>query len=242
MYRMLLPCHCPVILDPSGGRRILSPTCLRIGALLSSLLIAALSLAACSGGDQSGKGIVVGGSNKPAYNGVLIDPALKKPDAILTDASGKPFDLRKQTEGSTTLLYVGYTHCPDVCPTHMAEIAAALKQLGPSVRDKVKVVFVTSDPERDTPSVLKSWLGAFDPSFIGLTGDEAAIRSVTDQIGMGTPEKEDLGGGNYGVSHGAFVMLFTTDDLAHVVYPSGMQVSDWVHDLPLLVNDGWRAA
>src|ERR1700757_3986387 len=91
------------------------------------------------------------------YRGGLVAPPLPKPRFVLTDTSGAPFDFWNRTVGSVTLLFFGYTYCPDQCPTHMANIGAALKKLPPGVADQVKLVFVTTDPARDTPVELRGW-------------------------------------------------------------------------------------
>jgi protein SCO1/2 len=139
------------------------------------------------------------------------------------------------------LLYFGYTHCPDVCPTHMANIAGALQQLPPTVDSHIKVVFVTTDPARDTPAVLRTWLDHFDPSFVGLTGTMAQIQAAAAASGL-PPSIIDttdrLPDGSYSVEHAAEVDAFTSDNLDHVVYPSGYTEKDWVNDLPKLVK-GW---
>src|ERR1041384_5232448 len=85
------------------------------------------------------------------YRGGLITPPLPKPRFVLTDTSGAPFDFWARTQGSVTLLFFGYTYCPDQCPMHMANIGAALKKLPAGTANNVKLVFVTTDPARDTP-------------------------------------------------------------------------------------------
>jgi len=99
----------------------------------------------------------------------LAEP-LPKVGFTLESMTGGPFEFHTETEGFVTLLFFGYTYCPDVCPLHMANISAVLKKLPPEVANRIKVVFVTTDPERDTPERLREWLGAFDRKFIGLLG------------------------------------------------------------------------
>ena len=89
-------------------------------------------------------------SAQPTTAAVTLDRPFAKPHLVLTDTHGKPFDLVKQTAGRPTLLYFGYTHCPDVCPTTMSDIAVARRKLPAAERDKLQVVFVTTDPTRDT--------------------------------------------------------------------------------------------
>ncbi len=210
----------------------------RLTTLVFLVLLLGGVTAACGG--KSGaptKSIDVG--NSP-YRGPLVSPALPKPSVVLTDTSNQPFDLRKQTQGYVTLLYFGYTHCPDACPEHMANIEAALKQVSPDVAARIKVVFITTDPQRDTPAVLRTWLNLFDTRFIGLTGTDAQVNDAMAQVDIPPTTTEDLGNGDYSVSHAAYVMAFTPDDISHIVYPSGVTVSDWVHDLTLLAKNGWQ--
>src|SRR6516165_9430530 len=113
-----------------------------------------------------------------SYRGGLITPPLPKPRFVLTDTSGASFDFWQRTQGSVTLLFFGYTYCPDQCPMHMTNLGAALKKMPAGISDQVKLVFVTTDPARDTPVELRRWLDLFDRRFIGLTESEAAIEAV----------------------------------------------------------------
>ena len=92
------------------------------------------------------------GNAESTYRGGLVSPPLPKPKFTLTDTSGAPFDFASKTEGYTTLLFFGYTHCPDMCPLQMSTIAQAIKKIPPASADRLKVVFVTTDPERDSSS------------------------------------------------------------------------------------------
>src|SRR5579872_2163225 len=100
------------------------------------------------------------------YRGGLVTPPLPKPRFTLTDTSGRPFDFIASTKGYVTLLFFGYTYCPDQCPMHMANLSSALKKLPPGTAGRVKLVFVTTDPARDTPQALRRWLDVFDRRFI----------------------------------------------------------------------------
>jgi protein SCO1/2 len=178
-------------------------------------------------------------SPEATYRGGLVTPPLPKPKFTLTDTSGAPFDFWSKTQGSVTLLFFGYTYCPDQCPLHMANIAVGLKKIPASVTDQVKMVFVTTDPARDSPEVLRRWLDHFDKRFIGLTGSEAAIVAAQRAAGVPLAVKTGLANGDYGVGHASFVLAYTKDNLAHVIYPSGVAQQDWVHDLPFLVKGAW---
>src|SRR5215472_7139911 len=174
-------------------------------------------------------------NNTGPYRGGIVTPPLPKPRFVLNDTSGAKFDFRQRTEGSVTLLFFGYTYCPDQCPMHMANLGSALKNLPAGVAGQVKLVFVTTDPARDTPGVLRRWLDNFDRNFIGLTGTEADIDAVQRAAGV-TPAQKTGPTGNYQVAHANFVLAYTKDNLAHVIYPGGVSKQDWVHDLPLLIN------
>ena len=173
--------------------------------------------------------------------GVQRTPPLPKPDWQLTTTDGKAFDLRRDTRGYLTLVFFGYTHCPDVCPVHTANVAKVLKTLPIDVANQVKFVFVTTDPERDTPELLQRWLAGFHPDFIGVTGTPEQIKNAQMSLGLMPAAREVVDSANpsaYLVSHAAAVFAFTSDDSAHVLYPFGIRQQDWANDLPILV-DGW---
>lgn len=170
--------------------------------------------------------------------GQVLPEPLARPDFTLLDTSERPFDFGLETRGRLTLLFFGYTYCPDICPLHMANIAQVLSQMAPSDAGRVEVVFVTTDPERDTPQRLRSWLDAFDRRFVGLTGTRAAIDSAQLALGI-RPGFRETEGDNYSVAHAAVVFAFTGDDLAHVVYPFGIRQADWAADLPQLLSGPW---
>jgi protein SCO1/2 len=174
-----------------------------------------------------------------AYRGGLVTPPLPKPRFVLNDTSGVPFDFWNRTRGSVTLLFFGYTNCPDQCPLHMANIGAALKKLPADVAGQVKLVLVTTDPARDRPAELRQWLDLFDKHFVGLTGTEAALDAVQRAAGVPLAQKTALRGSNYSVAHANFVLAYTRDNLAHVIYPGGVGRDDWIHDLPLLIRETW---
>jgi protein SCO1/2 len=178
-------------------------------------------------------------SARETYRGGMITPPLPKPSFVLTDTSGAAFNFRNETQGSVTLLFFGYTYCPDQCPMHMANIGVALNKLPAGVADQVKLVFVTTDPARDTPLVLRRWLDNFDRQFVGLTGTEAALEMVQRAARVPVAQKGDVRSGRYSVAHANFVLAYTKDNLAHVIYPGGVSKDDWVHDLPLLVKESW---
>jgi protein SCO1/2 len=189
---------------------------------------ALLALAGCGISAESG------GS---AYRGAMLAPAIPRPSFTLTDTHGQPFDFRAKTDSTVTLLFFGYLNCPDVCPVHMTNIATVMRGLPYEVTRKMRVVFITTDPERDTPEKLQAWLGNFDPSFIGLRGTPAQVKAIEKSVNV-APAVADApdSSGSYEVGHAAQVIAFSPDDSAHVVYPFGTRQADWMHDLPLLAQ------
>ncbi|WP_042366583.1 SCO family protein [Streptacidiphilus neutrinimicus] len=211
----------------------------RRSVLLGSLGgAAALLLSACGSSGSSSDASANGGQVVPPpqqgpYQGDPLGRTFDKPAVTLTDTSGKPFDLVAGTRGKAVLLYFGYTHCPDVCPTTMGDIAVAVSKLSKDQQSKIDVVFVTTDPARDTPAEIRTWLAAFNPAFIGLTGDIQTIIAAAKSVGVyvAAPVK-----GQEPV-HGAQTLAFSpADDKAHVLYTSGTTTAVFEHDLPLLIK------
>lgn len=217
---------------------------IRLRALLGLALIgvAAVLVPACSSGDGDTAPFATPSPTPAGYLGMVLDDPMPKPDFTLTDTSGNPYNFLQETEGYLTYLYFGYTYCPDICPSHMADIAAVIKRQ-PAFKDKVKVVFVTVDPERDTADRLRLWLDLFDKSFIGLRGDaaelEAATKAALGDLWFPVETQVPADGGAYIVSHAAFVQLYTLDNVTHIVYPFGVPQSGYEWDLIKLIKEGW---
>ena len=168
-----------------------------------------------------------------AYRGMQLDPPQPRPAFTLTDSTGRRYDFAAQTAGRPTFLFFGYTHCPDVCPTTMADVAVALRESSAGLRRQVRVVFVTTDPARDTGRVLTRWLRRFDTGlpvpFIGLTGSVAQVQAA--QVAARVPVASDGG-----KTHSAELLAFGADDYAHVVYLDGSSPEDIRQDLPSLTR------
>lgn len=174
-----------------------------------------------------------------ALRGTALAEPWERPAFTLTATDGHPYDFRAETAGYLTLLFFGYTHCPDVCPVHMANLAAVLPKLPPGVASRVKVVFVTTDPERDTAERLRRWLDGFDPRFVGLVGPLDSVNAIQQRIGLAPAiQQPTADGANYLVGHAAQVIAYSPDGRAHAVYPFGTRQADWAHDLPWLARIG----
>jgi protein SCO1/2 len=205
-----------------------------------AILVAAAACASSQTGPSKtaavGAPIIIDSSSQSSpFDGILLGKPFAKPSFTLTDSDGRPYDFTQQTNGKLTVVYFGYTHCPDVCPTTMADLAAALRALPAAESAKISVVFVSTDPTRDTPAVLHTWLAQFDPAFIGLTGPFATIQQAGKALGIPIFPPTLGADGSYTVTHGAEVLAFNTDDEAHVVYTAGTTVGQYDHDLPLLL-------
>ena len=182
------------------------------------------------------------------WHGVRAPEPIPRPSFVLADTEGRPYDFRKETAGRLTLLFFGYTHCPDVCPVHLANIAAVLRDLSYDDRQRVTVVFVSTDPDRDTPGRIREWLDAFDPAFVGLRGTIDEVNAIQKTLGLGaaapvprgTPGAGTATDGGYTVGHAGQVIAFTPDDRAHLLYPFGTRQRDWAADLPKLVHERWE--
>ncbi|KAF4406050.1 MULTISPECIES: SCO family protein [Streptomyces] len=204
------------------------------GAALAAAAV--LALTSCGGGGDSAEPAAEV-STQPARAATVLDTPFTKPDLTLTDTSGEKYDLVKETKGHPTLLYFGYTNCPDICPLTMSNIAVAAKSLPESERKDLRVVFVTSDPERDTPKRLGSWLRGQSPDFIGLTGDFETIQAGARSVGIGIAPPKKNKDGEIESTHGAQVLAFSPkDDKAHVLYGEDTSVDAYTEDLPKLVK------
>ncbi|MFG3404237.1 SCO family protein [Streptomyces sp. NPDC048142] len=199
---------------------------------------AALALSACGAGDdKAGSSPIADVSAAPDRAATVLDQPFTKPDLVLTDTNGKEYDLREATKGKPTLIYFGYTHCPDVCPLTMSNISLAKRELPKADQDKLQVVFVTTDPERDTPASLGTWLSAQDPSFTGLTGDFATIQAGARQIGIGIDAPKEDKNGNVVSMHGAQVIAFSPKtDKGYVLYGEDTTAEEYTKDLPKLIE------
>jgi protein SCO1/2 len=204
----------------------------------AALVLAAGAVAVLVGSGGDGDTADDGG-----WHGVLQDPT-PRPEFTLTDTEGRPFDFAAETQGRLTLLFFGYTHCPDICPGHMSILTGALEMPGVP---QPQVVFVTTDPARDTPERLRDWLDNFDDDYIGLTGtvEEVAAAEAAAFVG-GSSRLDDEGrpvavepdpASDYQVGHAAQILAYTPDDQAHVVYPFGVRRQDWAADLPRLLEE-----
>ncbi|MEU7281288.1 SCO family protein [Streptomyces sp. NPDC045431] len=207
---------------------------------VAALALAAGGFALAQGDDSepSANGPIVLSGEQSQKAATVLDRPMTKPDLVLTDTKGQPFDLRERTKGKPTLIYFGYTHCPDVCPMTLSNIALAKSKLPKADQDKLQVVFVTTDPERDTAAELAKWLpAAGDPSFTGLTGDFPTIQAGARQLGIGIDPPKKEKDGSVVSMHGAQVFAFSPKtDQGYVLYGEDTTWQDYAKDLPKLIK------
>jgi protein SCO1 len=208
-------------------------------ALPALLVAGALALSGCSEPATGGEGHdhadapAVVEAPEDRYAGLDLVEPYRRPTFTLTDTTGAAYDFKATTAGRPTLLFFGYTNCPDVCPTTMADVAVALRGVEPELAAEVQVVFVTTDPAFDTPEVLGEYLGRFDADlptrFVGLTGDQEAIDQA--QLSAGVPLAEDQGR-----MHSSLLLLYGTGNEAEVAFDAGNTARDIADDLRLVAG------
>lgn len=187
------------------------------------VMVAALTLAACQSAVSTGD-----------LQGVAIDNPIEKGSFVLTDTDGEAYDFAANTEGKLTLLYFGYLQCPDICPVHLAQIAEVLGQDADLARE-TEVVFVSVDPDRDSPEAIREFLDRFDTSFVGLTGTHDELKVAQEAVGV--PPARIFGeGDDYTVDHAGWVIAYAPDGLSYSIYPFGTRQSQWNNDLQVLAK------
>lgn len=167
----------------------------------------------------------------PALKAGVFEPPRQAPDFTLRGSDGTALSLTRH-RGKLVLLSFGFTHCAAVCPTTLATLAQARKALGPQA-GAVQVVFVTVDPDRDDAARLKTYLAAFDPSFVGGAGTPEALAAVRKDYGI-SARKVPMADG-YAVDHSSSIFLIDRDGSLRAMMPYGRDAKDFVHDIRLLL-------
>ena len=172
----------------------------------------------------------------PELHGTVLQSAERPADFTLSGSDGQPHSL-SDFQGKWTALYFGYTFCPDVCPTTLADLRVARQQLG-NQADDLQVVMVTVDPQRDTADKMKQYLGFFDPTFLGLTGDEQAISNAATQFGIFYEAEQTAGATGYLVSHTSTIIILDPDGRMRYLIPFGVKGPEIAADLRWLMRRG----
>jgi protein SCO1/2 len=186
-------------------------------------------LAACGSSPDTGAPVTgISTSDDDGYHGILLDEPYSVPQLSLTATDGKPFDLAAQDR--RTLVFFGYTHCPDVCQVVMSTIASAMARLSDEQREQLQVAFVTTDPARDTRSALRTYLNRFDPGFVGLTGSLTRIDQLAQPMDIFVKQGQKLPSGGYEVDHST-VVVAVHQGMGDLVWTGATSPADMAADL-----------
>jgi protein SCO1/2 len=183
--------------------------------------IGALLLAATAGAEDA-----------PALRAGVFDPPRAAPELSLRGSDGKPLVLSRY-RGKVVILGFGFSSCPDVCPVTLSTLAQARKKLGAQA-DQVQVVYVTVDPERDDEARLRTYLAAFDPSFVGGTGSPEQLAAVREAYGIAA--RRTALGASYGFDHSSYTYLVDREGMLRALMPYGQSPDDYVHDVRVLLG------
>jgi protein SCO1/2 len=205
---------------------IVTCSLLALGVLL---LISGCTAAptAPTGQRNADPGGYTGGSSLP-------DP-YSMPEVSLIDTSGRPYNLSSTPSKPVTLLFFGYTHCPDVCIAVLSDVSLALQRLAPADRDQIQMVFITTDPARDKEKPIRRYLDRFSPTFVGLTGPMSTIKRAASDVGVEIEGMRKLPSGGYEVGHSAQVIGFSRNS-GVVIWTPGTPIGAFKHDFTLLVE------
>lgn len=195
---------------------------IRFAAVLAALLL----LAGC------------GQEKSVALHGTVVDPPFTVADDELRTTEGTAYSLARDTTAPLTLVFFGYTQCPDICPAVLSSITSGLLKLSEEQRDQVEIVFVTSDPDRDTAPVLRAYLDRFDQGMVGLSGDLETIAKVGESIGVFVDAGEELPGGGYDPnSHGSYVIGINDRHEAPIFWSGDTAPSQFAEDIRFLLTE-----
>ena len=194
------------------------------------VLGALLPLLVACGGDSS--------ATDEFYGTRLAPEPFEVSSTPLVDTDGSAYSLTEDTDKDLTLVFFGYTNCPDICGPVMATLAGTLTRLDDEQKERLDVVFVTTDPARDTEQVVADYVDAFDPSIIGLTGDLDDIVEVGRSMAIGVDQGEKLPSGGYEVTHGTQVLAIDSSDTTPAYWKADVSQAQLAHDVTLLLDEG----
>ena len=200
-------------------------------ALAAVLCIGLLGACGSSSADDEGNG--------DGYQAGQTHDPYQVDGTPLTDTDGAPYSLVDDTDNDLTLVFFGYSECPDVCQVVMSNLSSAMTRLDEADRERVDVVFVTTDPARDTPEVLRRYLDTFDPSFIGLSSDLDTIIEVGKPLAVFVDKGEKLPSGGWDVgTHSSQITAITPDDTSPLLWTQDTSSADLAADIHTMLNEG----
>jgi protein SCO1/2 len=177
--------------------------------------------------------VAVAAASTPPFKAGVFDPPRQAPDFSLQGSNGQELRL-SQYRGKVVLLAFGYSHCLSVCPITLHTFAQTLRQMGPAAA-RVQIVYVTVDPQRDTPAKLKAFVGSFDPRIIGGTGTEMQLAQVRKDYGVSATRIPD--GNSYMYDHSSSIYLIDRVGRLRALMPYGHTPDDFANDLRILLGE-----
>ncbi len=212
----------PALVVPERRRGALS-------ALVLTVSLAAGLLTACGESENPTDGATLTAMDHIPYP---VD------DSALTTLDGQPFSLASDLDRPLTLVFFGYTNCPDICPLVMSTMASAMVRLEEDERSQVEVLFITSDPKRDTPAVIGDYLDHYDPNFVGLTGDIDTIAGVAESLHIYVSDGTELPSGGYDFNaHGTQITGMDSDGQATVLWSQDVSPATLATDIRILLQE-----
>lgn len=215
-------------------RSVAEPARRRLGGL--GLVIASALLAGC-GSDGAAQTSSDPRVMDDGLHGTVLDQPWQVPATTLSDTEGDPVDLAEAAAKPLTLVFFGYTHCPDICLAVMADVASALNRLEPEEAEQVEVWFVTTDPARDDGPTIREWLDRFDPAFRGFTGPLERIVRLGEELRVPVEKGKRLPTGGYEVVHGTPVLGVLPDGETRVVWTEGTSAAKLAADIRAVLDD-----
>ncbi len=212
---------------------------LALAGALSLTVLTGCASGSSEGASDGAAAVTVNGES--GWRGTAIRAAYPLPDQRFTDTSGSPAVPAEMAAEGVTLVFFGYSHCPDICNVVLANVAAALRGSSKGVRDSTRMIFVSTDPERDTPTVLREYLDRFDPRFEGLVAPIGTVAQAADDLHISFERPDGSVGGHdgaegaYQVDHGTYTTAFV-DGEATVVWSDTTPVADLRADLSRLAR------
>lgn len=241
--------------DGAAGRR-------RVASVSLAAAFTLTATSACASQDTKPENnVAVIGTQNTGFHGTVVDPPLTPASVTLRDTDHQPVRLDQRRPGAATAVFFGFTNCHDVCPTTMADLAAARRSLPAAAAANVSLVFVTVDPQRDTQAVLRSWLDQFDTDIVGLRGPVQRVHKAEDSLyasrsGKSSTSPKDVDdeshapaqapdeqhthppgstGSDYDVDHTSVVYVFGPDRTT-LIYTSGATPAEYAADLGRLMG------
>lgn len=178
------------------------------------------------------------GTAAAEFTGTPLDPPFEVSSTPLVGTDGTAYSLTEDTDKDLTLVFFGYTNCPDICGQVMSTLAGTLTRFDDSQRARLDVVFVTTDPARDDEAAVADYVGAFDPTIIGVTGDLDDIIEVALSMAVAVEAGEELPSGGYEVTHGTRILAVDEADDTTMMWDQDVSQAQLARDVTQLLDEG----